>query len=68
MAAFASVPSVAALPAERFFRTSLFLLMATAVATIVSTGKLDLVTMIVAPSAVLYKGLQWWRRRPAETD
>jgi transglutaminase-like putative cysteine protease len=66
MAASASVPSVAALPAERFFRTSLFLLMATAVATIVSTGKLDLLTMIVAPSAVLYKGLQWWRRRPAE--
>jgi hypothetical protein len=66
MAASASVPSVAALPAERFFRTSLFLLMATAVATLVSTGKLDLVTMIVAPSAVLYKGLQWWRRRPAE--
>jgi transglutaminase-like putative cysteine protease len=66
MAASASVTSVPALPAERFFRSSLFLLMATAVATLVSTGKLDLLTMIVAPSAVLYKGVRWWRRCPAE--
>ena len=66
MAASASVTSVPALPAERFFRTSLFLLMTTAVATLVSTGKLDLLTMIVAPSAVLYKGVRWWRRCPAE--
>jgi protein-glutamine gamma-glutamyltransferase len=66
MAASASVASVPALPAERFFRTSLFLLMATAVATLVSTGKLDLITMILAPSAVLYKGVRWWRRCPAE--
>src|SRR5271170_26140 len=66
MAASASVTSVPTLPAERFFRTSLFLLMATAVATLVSTGKLDLITMIVAPSAVLYKGVRWWRRCPAE--
>jgi hypothetical protein len=66
MAASATLTSVPALPAERFFRTSLFLLMATAVATLVSTGKLDLITMIVAPSAVLYKGVRWWRRCPAE--
>ncbi len=66
MAASASVTGVPGLPAERFFRTSLFLLMATAIATLVSTGKLDLVTMIVAPSAVLYKGVRWWRRCPAE--
>jgi hypothetical protein len=66
MAASASVASIPALPAERFFRTSLFLLMLTAIATLVSTGKLDLVTMIVAPSAVLYKGIRWWRRCPAE--
>jgi transglutaminase-like putative cysteine protease len=66
MAASASITSVPALPAERFFRTSLFLLMTTAVATLVSTGKLDLLTMIVAPSAVLYKGARWWRRCPAE--
>ena len=66
MAASASITSVPTLPAERFFRTSLFLLMATAVASLVSTGKLDLITMIVAPSAVLYKGVRWWRRCPAE--
>jgi hypothetical protein len=66
MAASAFLPRLPALPAERFFRTSLFLLMATAVATLVSTGKLDLITMIVAPSAVLYKGVRWWRHCPAE--
>lgn len=66
MATSASPTSVPALPAERFFRASLFLLMATSVATLVSTGKLDLLTMILAPSAVLYKGVRWWRRRPAE--
>src|ERR1700732_657141 len=65
MAASASVTRVPALPAERFFRTSLCLLMATALATLVSTGKLDLITMIVAPSAVLYKGVRWWRRCPS---
>ncbi|MGH9743021.1 MAG: transglutaminase TgpA family protein [Candidatus Acidiferrum sp.] len=66
MAASASATSVPALPAERFFRTALFLLMATSVATLVSTGKMDLLTMILAPSAVVYKGIRWWRRRPAE--
>ncbi|MGC0773747.1 MAG: DUF3488 and transglutaminase-like domain-containing protein [Candidatus Acidiferrum sp.] len=66
MAASASLTSIPALPAERFFRTSLLLLMATAVVTLVSTGRLDLFTMIVAPSAVLYKGIRWWRRCPAE--
>jgi len=66
MAASAPATSVVALPAERFFRTSLFLLMATAVATLVATGKLDLITMIVAPSAVMYKGVRWWRHCPAE--
>jgi transglutaminase-like putative cysteine protease len=66
MVASASATSIPALPAERFFRTSLFLLMATSVATLVSTGKLDLFTIIVAPSAVLYKGVRWWRRSPAE--
>src|SRR5579859_4795358 len=66
MASSSSLTRVSALPAERFFRTSLFLLIATAVATLISTGKLDVVTLIVAPSAVLYKGIRWWRRCPAE--
>jgi hypothetical protein len=66
MAASASVTGIPALPAERFFRTSLFLLMATSIATLVSTGKLDLLTMIFAPSAVIYKGVRWWRHCEAE--
>ena len=66
MATSAPAASAVTLPAERFFRTSLFLLIATSVATLVSTGKLDLVTMIVAPSAVAYKGLRWWRHCPPE--
>ncbi|HKV24072.1 MAG TPA: DUF3488 and transglutaminase-like domain-containing protein [Candidatus Acidoferrum sp.] len=55
-----------ALPAERFFRTSLFLFVATSVGSLVSTGKLDPITSIVVPAAVLYKGMRWWQRRPAE--
>lgn len=66
MASSSSLTRVSALPAERFFRTSLFLLIATAVATLISTGKLDVVTLILAPSAVLYKGIRWWRLCPAE--
>jgi protein-glutamine gamma-glutamyltransferase len=49
------------LPAEPFFRASLFFLVLTAVLTLVSTGKLDLFTTILAPVAVLYKGFRWWK-------
>lgn len=66
MSASPTATAGVALPAERFFRTSLFLLIATAIGTLVSTGKLDLVTMIVAPSAVAYKGVRWWRHCAAE--
>lgn len=66
MATSATATTSVALPAERFFRTSLFLLITTAIGTLVSTGKLDLLTMIIAPSAVAYKGLRWWRHQPAE--
>lgn len=64
----ASLPasSLPALPAERFFRTALFFVMATSVATLVSTGKLDWPTMLLVPAAMIYKGLRWWRQRPAE--
>ena len=55
-----------ALPAERFFRASLFFLILTSIATLVSTGKLDLLTCAVAPMAMLYKGVRLWRGRPAE--
>jgi protein-glutamine gamma-glutamyltransferase len=66
MAAIFSAPNERALPAERFFRTSLTLLMLTSALTLVSTGKLDIVTSFVAPLIVVYKGLRWWHGRPAE--
>ena len=53
-------------PADRFFRVSLYLLILTGVVTLVSTGKLDLFTILGAPVAVLMKGYGWWRDRPAE--
>lgn len=58
----------ASLPAERFFRTALFCLVLTSVVTQVATGKLDLLTTIAAPALVLYKGLRWWRGKPAELN
>jgi hypothetical protein len=66
MAAIFSTPSDTALPAERFFRTSLSLLLLTSTLTLVSTGKLDVITTFVAPLTVVYKGLRWWHGRPAE--
>ncbi|HKV63812.1 MAG TPA: DUF3488 and transglutaminase-like domain-containing protein [Candidatus Acidoferrum sp.] len=66
MAAIFSSPSDTTLPAERFFRTSLSLLILTSTITLVSTGKLDIVTSFVAPLIVVYKGLRWWHGRPAE--
>ncbi|HKW56187.1 MAG TPA: DUF3488 and transglutaminase-like domain-containing protein [Candidatus Acidoferrum sp.] len=61
MAEAVPAPELPALPAERFFRTSLFLLIAASVATLVTTGKLDLPTEILAAAAVAYKGVRWWR-------
>src|SRR6266481_378829 len=66
MAASSAIPSEAALPAERFFRTSLSLLILTSTVAIVSTGKLDIVTTFAAPLIVLYKGFRCWHGRPAE--
>jgi hypothetical protein len=66
MAATAATPAVPALPAERFFRASLSLLVLTSTLTLASTGKLDLLTSIVAPLAALHKGYRWWHGRPAE--
>jgi protein-glutamine gamma-glutamyltransferase len=59
-------PAVAALPAETFYRVSLFLLVLTGIATLSSTGKLDPVSTIIGPAAVLSKGLRWWRGHRAE--
>lgn len=58
-----SAPSqpAASLPAERFYRFSIFFLILTSTATLVSTGKLDLFTAVLAPAAILFKGYRWWR-------
>ena len=66
MAISIATPSESALPAERFFRTSLSLLMLTSTVTLVSTGKLDVITSFAAPLIVLYKGFRSWHGRPAE--
>ncbi|PYU65167.1 MAG: hypothetical protein DMG49_24895 [Acidobacteria bacterium] len=66
MAASLATPTDPALPAERFFRTSLSLLILTSTVTLVSTGKLDIITSLVAPLAVLYKGFRSWHERSAE--
>ena len=66
MAASITTSSDPALPAERFFRTSLSLLILTSTITLVSTGKLDVITSFAAPLAVLFKGFRSWHGRPAE--
>src|SRR6202165_1960723 len=67
MAATGTIPANApTLPAERFFRASLFFLILTSIATLVSTGRLDLFTCVVAALATLYKGVRLWRGQPAE--
>src|SRR5438552_449858 len=54
------------LPAERFFRASLFLLILTGAVSVVSTGKLDLVSSILVIVGLLYKGHRWWNQSPPE--
>jgi protein-glutamine gamma-glutamyltransferase len=65
MASSLTTPSIA-LPADRFYRTALYLLVLTSTFTLVATGKLDPATTILAPAAILYKGFRWWRDYPAE--
>ena len=55
-----------ALPAERFFRGALFFLIVTSVGTLISTGKLDPVTCVIVPLALLYKGMRLWLGKAAE--
>jgi len=67
MAASATVPAkLPALPAERFFRASLFFLILTALGTLIGTGKLDLFTSVIAPLAMLYKGVRLSRGQSPE--
>ncbi len=55
-----------ALPAERFFRASLFLLILTGSVCIIATGKLDLPSSVLVVAALLYKGHRWWNHQPSE--
>jgi protein-glutamine gamma-glutamyltransferase len=66
MAASASPASVSALPAERFFRGSLFFLILTSVGMLIATGKLDAITCVLASIGVLYKGFRWLRSNRPE--
>src|ERR1700719_3480356 len=66
MATAATARGVGVLPAERFFRASLLLLIFTSVCTLALTGKLDSFTALLAPAAVIYKAFRWWRGRPNE--
>src|SRR5258706_234824 len=54
------------LPAERFFRASLFLLIVTGAVCIVSTGKLDLLSSVLVVTGLLYKGHRWWNQASPE--
>ena len=60
MAASAPLRISPALPAERFFRASLFLLMLTAILTLIGTGKIDFFTSILATIALLVRARRWW--------
>src|SRR5437868_9450538 len=66
MAASTPLPVAQFLPAERFFRVSLFLLLLTAILTLIGTGKIDLFTSIVATVALLYRAHRRWYGHEAE--
>src|SRR5260370_35066732 len=51
---------------SRYFEISLFLMLLVSVLALVSTGKLDLATILLAPVALLAKGYRWWRARDPE--
>jgi Ca2+/Na+ antiporter len=53
-------------PAERFFRTSLLLLLLVGIGCIVTTGKLDLVSSVSSLMLVFVKGVRWWQHKPPE--
>lgn len=65
----ASSASAAASPlpaVQRYFEVSLCLLVATGVLAVISTGKLDLVTIVFAGTALTVKGIRVWRLRGPE--
>lgn len=57
----ASSPAV-----QRYFEVSLYLMVATGLLAVISTGKLDLVTTLVPPVLITYKMIRLWRGRGPE--
>jgi hypothetical protein len=51
---------------RRHFEISLYFLLLTSVLTLVSTGKLDLFTILLLPAAMLFKGYRWWHGKGPE--
>ncbi len=51
---------------RRHFEISLYFLLLTGVLTLVSTGKLDLVSIFLLPAALLFKGYRWYHGKGPE--
>ncbi|HTS11458.1 MAG TPA: DUF3488 and transglutaminase-like domain-containing protein [Candidatus Limnocylindrales bacterium] len=60
----ASAPPLPAV--QRYFEISLFLLVSTGVLAIISTGKLDFISVLVPSAALAIKGFRVWRGRGPE--
>src|ERR1700722_3733880 len=68
MASSATSPplQVSPLPAERFFHGALLLLIASSIATLIATGKIDPFASVLAALAMAFKAYRWWRHEPTE--
>src|ERR1700678_1699783 len=62
--ASASAPPLPA--GQRYFEVSLFLLVSTGIMAVVLTGKLDPISLVIPPIALVYKGFRIWRGRGPE--
>jgi protein-glutamine gamma-glutamyltransferase len=60
----ATMPPISAV--QRYFEVSLFLLVSTGLLAVISTGKLDFVSVLVPSIALAYKGFRVWRGRGPE--
>src|SRR5260370_34410706 len=56
-----AAPAIATSSVDRYTQISLYLLLLTGVLTLLSTGKLDLVSVLTAAAVLLVKGARWWR-------
>lgn len=66
MASFARATTPPVSAVQRYFEISLFLLVATGVMSVISTGKLDFISVLVPSIALAYKGFRIWRGRGTE--